>query len=295
VGRSYARMPIEAFGRFLLESGDLDPVYVALRRWDQKLAVTYRWLLAYWCWYDCGVASWIAEAQEPEDFWRRMGKAAANDQPTPLGGRFPRGHERRHARGKQGIEMVSRLRAQYPNPEHFVGHLCTVPPGTLCSEIAKHVRSHYLFGDWIAFKVADMAERVLSVPVSFSEGDVLMFEQPRQAALLYWKQRYLKCDANQLEALSLDQVSPRDPAGAIAQVVEHLIKEFGKFDAPPDGRRKVGLQEVETILCKWKSHVGGHYPLLNDVIEIRAGVEPWTEHSEIARSFLGAMPKPLKF
>ena len=57
--------------------------------------------------------------------------------------------------------------------------------------------------------------------------------------------------------------------------------------------RPVGLQEVETILCKWKSHMNGHYPLNNDIMEIRHGLKDWLPVSALARAFYDAMPEGL--
>ena len=53
----------------------------------------------------------------------------------------------------------------------------------------------------------------------------------------------------------------------------------------------MNVQEVETILCKWKSHMGGHYPLGNDLHEIREGMTPWTENCFTAWTFLHFFPK----
>jgi hypothetical protein len=88
---------------------------------------------------------------------------------------------------------------------------------------------------------------------------------------------------------------PKDKDKAIQQVVDYLIEYFAKNTAPPLHDRPVGLQEVETILCKWKSHQNGHYPLNNDIDEIRAGVKSWIPISDTAQQFRRDMPdgKPL--
>lgn len=53
----------------------------------------------------------------------------------------------------------------------------------------------------------------------------------------------------------------------------------------------MNIQEVETVLCKWKSHMNGHYPLWNDIREINGGLEPWAGRCSAARAFLNHMPK----
>ena len=53
----------------------------------------------------------------------------------------------------------------------------------------------------------------------------------------------------------------------------------------------MNIQEVETVLCKWKSHMNGHYPLWNDIHDVNTGLEPWAGRCSAARAFLAHMPK----
>ena len=78
---------------------------------------------------------------------------------------------------------------------------------------------------------------------------------------------------------------------AIHVVVKYLTEQFADLEAPPYYDRPIGLQEVETVLCKWKSHLNGHYPLYNDIDDINEGLEPWRAISETADKFANAMPK----
>lgn len=171
------------------------------------------------------------------------------------------------------------MRGRYgAKPEDFVD-LC-VPGPTSCKDVMKRVRGHVQFGPWIGFKVADMTERVLRVPVDFSDSEVFMFEDPKKSALLFWRL-----------AMGLPPLSkPRDEKHVLGLVVHFLTARFSDQKAPPHLDRPIGLQEVETILCKWKSHLNGHYPLNNDINEIRAGLQPWVPYSFIAQTFLEAMP-----
>ena len=105
---TYDRLTVEGFGKRLLGSLDLDPIYVALVRMQLTLEELGRWLLAYWCCYDAGVSSYIADAEDPDEFWGRMGAMAANEVVSPLGGRWRRAAERRHWRGKNAA-------ASYPD------------------------------------------------------------------------------------------------------------------------------------------------------------------------------------
>lgn len=287
-GRKYERLPIETFGRHLIKSGDLDPVYIGLveAQWDEaKLA---KWLIAYWCFYSTGVACYASE-QNTQAFWQTLFVAAKNEQETPIGGRWPRGHERRHARGVQGLKMVQGLYDRYKDdPKHMVNYVCSGsyiyaddPKGVPYDRVAKAVMEHTLFGPWIGFKICDMVDRVLGIPVSFENGHVFMFKDPVKAAVMLWREKY-----NLPEG-----AKPKDKNVVLSGVVDMLCKEFADLEAPPYNDRSIGLQEVETVLCKWKSHMNGHYPLNNDIDEIRDGLEAWGAVSPAAKEMLYHTPK----
>lgn len=282
--RSYKRLSIEDFGRHLITTGDLDPVYIALTKtFEGRRDQLCRWLLAYFCYYHCGVACYMSDLKDDE-FWKAMMIAARNELPSPLGERWPRSAERRHARGSAAIKMITALKARYGDrPEDFVNHLDTISSaghgGVDFAEISKHVKSHYLMGSWMAFKVGDILECVLGCSISFDNASVFMFKDPRQAAIILWRQKM---------CLS-DNARPRDENLVINEIVEYLKDEFRELKAPPLFNRPIGLQEVETILCCWKSHMRGHYGPYNDINEIRAGLDPrW---GPTAADFLAGMPE----
>jgi hypothetical protein len=265
--RNYPRLPIETFGRQLIESGDLDPLYIALNSCSGLLGPQRlkRWLLAYWAFYHAGVASYLADSSDPEQYWWRWKTAAENHEETPVGGRWPRGHERRHMRGAAASQCWEDLRARYPDaPEDFTDGV----RAETCGDVMKRVSRHVQFGPWIGFKVADMLERVLGWPVNFQTSTVFFFRDPRKAAVLYAgtaRPTWLPTDSQAVEWAS-----------------ESLLREFNDLQAPPARDRPVGLQEVETVLCKWKSHLNGHYPVGFDTAEIKTGLRQWASCSPTA-------------
>lgn len=283
-GRDYPRLDIKTFGDHLLTSGDLDPLYIALHKAELPTARLGRFLVAYWCLYHVGLAAWLAD-REGEAFFEHLLEAAANNVAAPVGDRWPRGSERRHWRGQQAISSALELQANYfHQPEAMVASIARTTPGggreLLFQTVAGRVKAHRGFGDWISFKVADMLDRLDIVKVDFDQAAVFMFDDPRKAALRVWR-----------EAQKLPEgAKPKDEAWAIGLVVDHLTEQFKGHQAPPLADRPVGLQEVETVLCKWKSHQNGHYPLNNDIDEIRHGLEPWSKVSETAALLLGCMP-----
>lgn len=284
--RSYERISVEQFGRQLITSGDLDPVYIALHRMDMGSSKLSRWLLAYWCLYHCGLACHLSEFQG-EQFWDELEKAARNDTPSPVGGRWPRGSERRHWRGAQAITSCASLRSRYgAAPEGMVEYIASGPQGTLpFVTVAERAKEHAGFGPWISFKVADMLDRLGIRQVSFTGADVFMFKDPVLAAKMVYAQKAGMDPRRVREGL----IKVKDDV--IPEVVGYLENEFRDLMAPPLFERPIGLQEVETVLCCWKSHMNGHYPLYNDIMEINDGLSPWLPSNSTARDMYLAMPK----
>jgi hypothetical protein len=286
MSRIYPRLTIEAFGAHLLETGDLDPVYVALNGHDAvpwRREQKERFLVAYWCLYHCGAAAYLSEFQE-DKFWHVLMEAARNTTPAPHAGRWPRGHERRHWRGKQATDSCTELAGKYYRPEKMVW-ACT-RAGNSFAAVSAAVQEHRGFGPWIAFKVCDMLDRCLDHRVDFTEDAAFngIFKDPVESALQLWRVKQ-GFDRNAA-------VHPKDRAKTIHGVIEYLREHFDAqgHTAPPLGDRQINVQEVETILCKWKSHMNGHYPLNNDIDEIHNGLLEWSAHSQAVVDFQAAMP-----
>lgn len=279
--RNYERLGIKDFGLQLLDTQDLDPVYTALVKLEDQ-ALIKRWLVAYWSLYHCGAASWLAE-REGDAFWGHLYDAAKNETPAPPGGRWPRGAERRHWRAKNAVDAVEYMAGHWKTPEDLVDFLSNNDEGGRFSELRHRAASIPSNGPWIAFKIGDMLERVLDVPVNFQQSEVFMFDTPREAALLLWR-----------TTLNMpESARPKDLNKTLTDVVCFVRQMFPKHMAPPHFDRPLGLQEIETILCKWKSHLGGHYPLGKDTHEIREGVQPWVQHSTTAALFQQGLPHAL--
>lgn len=286
--RNYPRQQIEDFGRQLIETGDLDPVYVALAGHDKVPwgdAQVKRFLLAYACLYHCGVACYLSEFQG-QLFFAELMKAARNETPAPTGDRWPRGSERRHWRGQQAVASCEALYRRYGGvPEAMFSTLAWRNPGDNAAipfrVVSERTKEHRGFGDWIGFKCADLVDRVLGVPVCFTEAAVFMFTDPEKAAMMLWEER----EGHKYEG----KVRPKREV-ILHGVTDYLINHFADLDAPPLGDRPINIQEVETVLCKWKSHMNGHYPPGNDIREIHHGLDEWLPHSSAARQFKEAMP-----
>lgn len=286
--RDYPRLTVEDFGRKLIKSGDLDPIYIGLHDINLNEDQLPNWLVAYWCFYHAGFACFASEQTSDRAFWEVMMEAARNETPTPVGGRWPRGSERRHFRGQQGIRSIQDMIDKYGHDTH--GCLSLVldiafPLGIdfieqsnsaekyrrPVGEIFERAQKLRGFGDWISFKIADMLDRCTSYSVEFDNAHIFMFSDPVKGAKLanaHW-----------------DYIFSGKQDDICNDVVSRLINEFSDLTAPPRHERPVNVQEVETVLCKWKSHLNGHYPLGKDTLEIAHGLAPWCPISETARRF----------
>lgn len=282
---AYIPSTVEVFGRKLILSGDLDPVYNALYQMSLAPDHLYRFLLAYACYYHVGFACYVSELKG-DTFWQTMFTAARNEVLSPVGGRWPRGSERRHFRGAQGIRATNELHASYPRPEMFLealGRNTISASGVRSVEsVFYEVQRHRGFGDWISFKLADLLDRVVGAPVQFDNAHIFMFDSPVKGALMA------------LESWGFPTV-PEGPGNQVerncAYVVDRLIAEFSDLPAPPSGNRPVNVQEVETVLCKWKTHRGGRYAVGHDIEEIRNGLVEWSRVSETAKLFQRNLPE----
>lgn len=247
----YGILGYQKFGEQLLTTKDLDPVYVMLHNAKLPYDNLARFCLAYWCFYHVGVAARISE-QRDRKYWLEMKKAYHF--------KWPRGAERRHFRGEKALQAIERL-ARYRSPETVV-HVMLEGCNTF-NEISESVQVFPQFGPWIAFKVADMAERVLEHDVDFSDCHLGIYREPLAGAKLI-----------------------HGPDCDIRDTVATLEREFRAFLAPPRYDRPVNVQEVETILCKYKSHYNGRYPLGKDRREIYEALHGWGGLAEHLQAYI---------
>lgn len=240
------QQPCIEFGRELILSNDLDPVYTILWNANFDRMKMQKWLLAYWSFYHMGTASWISEGQllVRGGYWERFMKAAKSKE-------YPRCPERRHFRGQNAINSVTYLQAQ------GIAALfkpLLLPRKQTAAEVMSKVQEWVGFGPWIAFKVSDMIERLGLATVEFDTKTVFLFDSPKEGAQRLW------------ESLGKPQtVATRIESWA----VETITSELDDLKAPPRFERPINAQEAETILCKWKSYQNGKYHIGEDIKSCR--------------------------
>lgn len=258
------KLNVYQFGQRLVTSQDLDPVYVVL--WDAGLSEVEmrRWLLAYWCFYHVGTASWIVDESlkgGEESYWMAMAQAAASKE-------YPRSKERRHFRGKSSIDSVAWLSERGIDSLFEPMFACDEDPVPL-KYVMTYIQTWKCFGPWISFKAADMLERLNIVNVEFTDTAMFMFDSPNKGAQDVWNHYGEGDPPNDVGMWALNSLSRRLAAP------ENKVSDFSgriRLSAPPRFERVVGAQEFETILCKWHSYLGGHYRLGEDLEAVHQGL-----------------------
>jgi hypothetical protein len=256
------RLGLTDFGSLLLTTGDLDPVYVMLYKAELSIGTLYRFLLAYWFFYHVGVAAKLSEIEGPK-FFAAATELAQNGRGTP------RGSERRHFRGLACMKSLDYFSKTYEDPNQAVAHLIAECKGKNVTDVLAFVKKWPLFGPWIGFKIGDMLERVGNVPITFRKEDLELYKSPTQGAIV-WCQN---------ECINYEEVG-------ISGVVTLLENMFESYKAPPAHDRPVGVQECETILCKWHSHLNGHYPVGKDSREILEHLRGWGSLAESLQKYV---------
>jgi hypothetical protein len=273
---SYNPMTVEDFGAELLRTGDLDPIYVMLNSAGLTQEQKIRWCLAYWCFYHAGFASYATDAETNYEFWARMKHAAENIIPAPGAiGRWPRGGERRHFRARTAINAVDWLTALYPDPTSVLPYLLEGGPAFLA--VRDRVMKWPAFGPWIAFKVCDMVDAVLGQTVDFNNTEQHFFEPPKEGAAIVAQQRGVKLTGTNVVKYAVETI--------LNDLEEKQIK------VPHAPHRLPREQEAETILCKYKSHVKGNYPVGKDTREIKHGLAVWLPYSVTAKTCYSALDR----
>lgn len=259
------RLNCYEFGKKLLETNDLDPVYIVLYEAQLPIELLKRWLLSFWCFYHSGTASWISEGKgrdgiaDEQWFLDRLLKAAKSKD-------YPRCPERRHFRGQNALDSVAFISEWGVEGlwEEFGMYSSgrgksrsDAAQGRVpASEVMGYVQEWVGFGPWIAFKVADMLERLGILDIDFS--DAAIYKSPREGAEELWK--------------SLNGFKPYPPRSnydVTKWAMDDLLEHLGEHKAPPRYERYVSYQEAETILCKWHSHLNGHYEVGEDIISLK--------------------------
>ena len=271
--RGYQRLAIEVFSRHLLQTGDLDPVYIALNACGWTEAQRLRWLVAYIAFYHCGAACYLSQFVGAA-FWDEVRRATVNEAPAPIGARWPRGHERRHFRGRQAMTAVDQWAARWCQPEGMFAYMAAVAPSF--ADVTARAKEHRSVGDWLSFKIVDLVDACLDGHVDQRDAEYFLYERPRASLVRVWRERFER--------------EPKNEMSAAKEMIAHLQAELRDCTIPHKPGRPIDLFCLETVSCKFASHLSGHYPLYNDIREIRKGLQPCRHSCNEVDQFEAVMP-----
>ena len=273
------KLSIIDFGAHLLTSRDLDPIYIALNKCAFDSGTRNRWLTAYCAFYSAGFACWASE-QETAGYWSALHTAAVNEVPTPFGERWPRSSERRHFRGEQAKKAIIAWKEKYEeNPECMMEYISEGAPSF--TQTYERAKQHRSVGAWMGFKLVDLVDACMGYEIDQSDIMLFMYDTPRESLLRRWQEKY------QLPATA----KPRDEEAVIRGMVQYYQDIFKDHTIPHKPGKPLDMFCLETIFCKYQSHLNGHYPLYNDIDEITHGLLSWLPYSKNAKLFHQMMPK----
>jgi len=137
------------------------------------------------------------------------------------------------------------------------------------------------FGQWSAFKVADMIDATLGATVEQDNISMFLYDTPRASIIECWERGEVPRRSNH-----------PDPALGLADAMTWLRQHLSDVTIPHKVGQPPDNFSLETVWCKYKSHRDGHYPPFKDCVEIAAGLQDWLPHASGARAFFDALPRP---
>lgn len=201
---------------------DVEPMYTAIMRSNLPLRTRQRICFAEGLADHLGLAARMSEAT---DFWKGANDFVYQGQ---------RGGARRHFRGAVAKAALKEMERRHPDLSSF---FVNMPRDFF--EARSYITSLPQFGDFSAFKIADMAERTCGVQVDFSNVWLKDFSKfPRRGAAL--AAEYLGIDKSE-------------------DLYQKLLKQKWPRQAPPKYDRCLNAQELETMFCNY-GHSKWHPP-----------------------------------
>lgn len=250
------------FAKHLKRSEDIDPIYPVLRELhsmhglSEEEALWHSFL--YVAWYNLPVSHAVfALASEPRS------KLAYKGRITKFAKTWPTGIERRSNRGGkvfQHIEAFCQVTDHTSLAEWFRNGFIEAP--TLAKReanwrmINERLQAVWGNGRWAAYKHCEVLRRVHDFPVEAPDMGHRFSSGPRKGlATLY----------GELEGQGEAVIAVLDAQG------RHLQERLYHMGLGLD------VEELETVLCNWKSLLGGKYYVGHDIDEMQEQIEVASE------------------
>ena len=231
-------MAFDEFSQILIESGDLDPDYIFMFRVFEKLKMEpktkERWVVLKSAIYDStSELEVLLENAELET--------------------IKYGNERRKQKrsAKKNIESLQEF-------VDSIGGFSGLPKKAEAAGQA--LQTVFGIGPWASWKVLDLCETVLGVPIDFSSIDFRKaYEFPLRGLLMI----------NELPEKA-EILNNNDVYKICMDRAKKLLVRTSELKSRPQLKRKINLQEIETCLCKYHSYIHGHYKPSQDLNHIKA-------------------------
>jgi len=236
------RLGVIEFSKQLIETEDLDPVYVAMYKANLTRAEVSRFIIGWMCFYHTGIACMLAKAPRFFDMMCHI---------TRGGKEYPRGSQRVHHRGPPAIASTEFLQENFKSAEELLSWC--ISDGLAAKVVFNKVCELVGFGPCFAWRIPDIQEAIGLEPVQFVDRDVdLFYGNPKRGAEIC-------CEEHGLGKKDV-----------VMKAHLYVMNHLGHMKAPPMYRRPINVQETETIFCKWKSHIVGRYEVGRDTARARS-------------------------
>lgn len=220
------------FGKTMLGYSDHDFSHVAMANAAWTRQETDMVFLAYRFFMHIGTACWIADAGSVEGFWQRL--EAEYDT-------LPRKIDRHQTRGVSGWRTINQVRAISDDPSKVLDFW--YPDGATYTDVYPKIMAVHDWGKSNAWHNFDMAERTLPQrhlrAVTLREAELYMYDYPWEVLATYVDENYQTSSA----------------------VAARMLAEFDRAGVvtPPFGDRPISMQELETVLCRYRKYRKGGY------------------------------------
>lgn len=239
-------MTLEEFSKYEIETGDLDPDYILMLRAQRLFGLS-----------DEEMSKWVVVKSCVYDSESELQHLLFN---VPIKDLVRYGGERRKFKpiADQLFDRFDHFIKSSSNGYRSFFFEALPRNARLAMQVIQTVKG---FGPWAAWKMADLAERVLGVPIDFSEVQFnKIYEYPLKEIMMV---------ASEDESRWKELLRNDDLFQTCMERAMPLFGEALKMKAPPQRDRLVNYQEIETLFCKYHSHAYGHYKPGHDIEKLR--------------------------